>query len=359
VETVCLVFLSLVAAVFLLNYAQAILMPFILALLLFYALDPIVSWFCRFGIPRIVGCLLLIGLVLGTCTASIYLLRDEAADILRRVPEAVRKVQTTIEARRNRSPGPIAKVQEAAGELQKAASEAAGNTPPQGVTRVQVEEPLFRVTNYLWSGSVSVAAFIGQAITVVLLVFFLLAAGDLYKRKFVEVVGPRLSQKRLTVQILNEIDEQIGRFLLVQILTSVLIGTALGMALWLLGLKQAAMWGVLAGVLSSIPYFGAIIVIAALTLVAFLQFGTWAMVAIVISVTLFITTIDGLLLKPILASRFSKINPLAVFLGLLFWGWLWGALGMLLAVPIMVAIKSVCDHIEGLQSFGHLMGENK
>ena len=94
-------------------------------------------------------------------------------------------------------------------------------------------------------------------------------------------------------------------------------------------------------------------------MVAFLQFGTLEMVGIVAGITLLVTSIDGFLLTPLLTSKFSKMNNLAVFLSLLFWGWLWGALGMLLAVPIMMVIKSICDHIEGLQPIGHLLGEGK
>jgi len=118
------------------------------------------------------------------------------------------------------------------------------------------------------------------------------------------------------------------------------------------------MWGVSAGVLNSIPYFGTIIVTIGLALAAFLQFGTLEMVAVVAGITLLVTSLDALLLTPFLTGRFSKMNNLAVFLSLLFWGWLWGALGVLLAVPIMMVIKSICDHIEGLQPIGHFLGEN-
>jgi predicted PurR-regulated permease PerM len=359
VETICLLFLCFVAAVALLRYAQAILLPFILSLLIFYALDPIVTWISRSGIPRVVSSLVLMAVLLGTGGSAIYLLRDQASDMVHRLPEALSKAKATIESHRDGGQGTIAKVQKAAGELEKTASEAAGGKATAGVTRVQIEEPIFRVSDYLWSGSIGVVWLIGQAITVLFLVFFLLAAGDLYKRKLVEVVGPRLSRQKLTIQILNEIDQQIGRFLLIQVLTSILVGTAMGVSLWLLGLNQAAMWGVSAGILNSIPYFGTIVVTVALALVAFLQFGTLGMVALVACITLIVTSIDGFLLTPLLTGRFSKMNNLAVFLSLLFWGWLWGAFGMLLAVPIMMVIKSICDHIETLQPIGHLLGEGK
>jgi predicted PurR-regulated permease PerM len=356
VETLCLVFLSMAGAVFVLRFAQAVVLPVILALLLFYALDPVVCWLGRRGIPRVLSSIFLIGFLIGSGVSSIYLLRAQATTMVDRLPEAIRKARTAIESQRG-APSTVAKVQQAAGELEKTASNA-GVQPPRGVTRVQIEEPLFKASDYLWSGSLGLLWFSGQVITVLFLVFFLLASGDLYKRRFIEVVGPRLSRQRLTLQILNDIDHQIGRFLLIQIATSTLIGVATGISLWLLGVNQAAMWGVTAGILNSIPYFGTIIVTAAVAMAAFLQFGSLEMVLVVAGTTLFVTSIDGFLLTPLLTSRFSRMNNLAVFISLLFWGWLWGPLGMLLAVPIMMVFKSICDHIESLQPIGHLLGDS-
>ncbi len=357
VATVCLVVLSAVSAVFCLRYAQAVMLPFVLGLLVFYVLDPVVSWISGLGVPRALASFALIVLLLGTAVGGMYLLRGQAVDLLERLPEAMNKARDSIEAHRGGRPGAVAKVQQAAGELQHSASEAAGAAPSKGVTRVQIEEPLFGAGEYLWNGSLGLMWFIGQTITIICLVFFLLASGDLYRRKLVEVVGPRLSRQRLTVLILNEIDRQIGRFLLIQLLAGTFIGVIVAVSLWFLGVNQAAMWGVLAGVLNLIPYFGAIIVTVALALVAFLQFGDMKMVVLVAGVTLFVTTLDGLLIKPVLTSKVSRINNLAVFVSLLFWGWLWGALGMLLAVPITMVLKSICDHIEELKPISHLLGE--
>jgi len=358
IETLCLLFLSLVGAAFVLQYAQAVIVPFILALLFFYALDPIVSWLSRRGIPRVLSSMLLILLLLGTGGSAIYMLGGQASAMVDRLPEAVKKVRTTMDSVRRAPGGAVAKVQQVAGELERTASNT-GSKPVNGVTRVQIEEPLFRASDYLWTGSLGLLWFIGQTLTIIFLVFFLLASGDLYKRKLIEVVGPRLSRQRLTLQILEDIDHQIGRFLLIQAMTSTFIGLALGISLWLLGVNQAAVWGVTAGILNTIPYFGTIIVTSGLALASFLQFGRIEMVLAVAGITLFVTSIDGLLLTPLLAGRLSRMNNLAVFISLLFWGWLWGPLGALLAVPIMMVMKSICDHIEALQPIGHLLGEGK
>ena len=140
--------------------------------------------------------------------------------------------------------------------------------------RVQIEEPAVKVSDYLWWGSASILAFAGQAVLVLFLVFFMLASGDLFKRKLVQVTGPSLTKKKITVQILDEITEQIERFLFVQVFTSVLVGVASWLAFRCVGLEQAGVWAIVAGVFNSIPYFGPVIVTGGIAVVAFLQFGT-------------------------------------------------------------------------------------
>jgi predicted PurR-regulated permease PerM len=132
---------------------------------------------------------------------------------------------------------------------------------------------------------------------------------------------------------------------------------ATGFALWGLGLRQAALWGLLAGILNSIPYYGPLVVTTGLAMVGFLQFGTIGMTMVVAGVALLITTLEGSLLTPMLMSRAASMNQVAVFTGLLFWSWIWGVWGLLLAVPMMMVVKVICDHVDPLKPVGHLLGE--
>src|SRR4029078_4645519 len=167
----------------------------------------------------------------------------------------------------------IESVNRAAQELQKTADEAAGKNPaPNGVQRGQIQEPTIEVKQYVSWGSARVVAFAGQAVLVVFFVFFLLASGDLFKRKLVKLVGPSLEKKKITVQILNEIDVQIERFLFVRVVTSVVVGVATWLAVKFIRLEQGRVWGFAAGVFNSIPYFGPVIVAAGTAVIAFLQF---------------------------------------------------------------------------------------
>ena len=195
-----------------------------------------------------------------------------------------------------------------------------------------------------------------QAVMILFLSYFLLVADDLYKRKLVRIM-PTLSKKRITVQIVDEIGNQIERFMLVQVFTSLVVAAATTVALWWVGLNQPVVWGLTAGVLNSIPYFGPIVVSGALTLVAYMQFGTFEMALSVAAIALVITTLEGWLLTPTLMGRAASINPAAIFIGIIFWSWVWGVWGLVLAVPMLMMMKAVCDRIEELQPIGELLGE--
>jgi predicted PurR-regulated permease PerM len=140
-------------------------------------------------------------------------------------------------------------------------------------------------------------------------------------------------------------------------MTSAIVGVVTWGALWALGLQQAALWGLLAGIFNSIPYYGPLLVTGGLSVVGFLQFGTIGMTAVVAGVSLVITTLEGSILTPRLMGRAAQMNTVAVFAGLLFWSWVWGIWGMLLAVPMMMVLKAVCDRIERLEPIALLLGE--
>jgi predicted PurR-regulated permease PerM len=201
------------------------------------------------------------------------------------------------------------------------------------------------------------AGLAAKVVMMVFLVYFLLLSGDLFKRKLVSLAGPRLSQMKTTVEILDEIEGQVQRYLLVEALTAVIVGAATWAALAALGLEQAVLWGILAGVLNTIPYFGPVIVTAAIVVVGFLQFGALPRALAVGGAALAVTSLEGWLLRPALFGRATRMNHVAIFVGLIFWGWVWGVVGVLLAVPLMTVIKAVCDRVDVLQPVGELIGD--
>ena len=353
VHNVAFTLLSAGLVILLLQFMQPVLIPFVLAALLFYALDPAVDRMQKVHIPRAIGAALMLFIVVGGCGMIAYALQGQALTVIDQLPAGARKLAASVRRTSGTTPGAIEKVQQAADTLQKTAGP---DKPEPGVVRVQVEDKGFQASSFVWSSSIGLLSAANQLIMVLFLTYFMLLSDQLFKRKLVEIVGT-FSQKKITVMVLDDIAVQVEQFLIIQILTSAGVAVATWGALWWLGLEQAALWGLVAGILNSIPYYGPVLVTAGLSIVGFLQFGTIGMTAAVAGVSLLITTVEGSLLTPALMGRAASMNRVAIFAGLLFWSWVWGIWGMLLAVPMMMVIKVVCDHVDSLQPVGHLLGE--
>jgi predicted PurR-regulated permease PerM len=357
VRNLSLTILAAIAVTFTLVQAQDFLIPLVLGLLISYALDPIVTWLAARRLPRALSAAIVMLSLTAIGGFGIYALRDQASAIVDRLPQAAQRLRSVI-VRHQSGDSAIGQVQKAADAIERTATQASTPSPaPRGVMRVQIEEPPLRVRDYLWWGSAGALALLGQLVAVFFLVYFQLVSGDLFKRKLVRISGPTLTRKKVTVQILDEINLQIERFLLVQVFTSVVVGLATWLVFLWLGLEQAAMWALFAGLFNSIPYFGPVVVTGSVFVVGFLQWGTLEMAAAVAGAALVITSLEGFLLTPWLTSRASSMNAVAIFVGLLFWSWVWGIWGTLLAVPMMMVVKAVADRIEDLHAVSEMLGD--
>lgn len=359
IHSIALKVLAVLAVVYVLHWAQAVFIPVVVGLMINYALSPLVNLMQKWHIPRALGAAILLLSIVGGIGATAYSLRDEASNMIETLPDSAKKFRRTLSKEWGTSEGTMEKVQKAAIQLERAASETGVTNPvvPRGVTRVQIEKSTLNVNDYLWDGTVSLMATVGIIVMVLFLAYFLMVSGDSFRRKLVKLTGPTLSRKRVTVQMLNDITKQIQRYMLVQLFTSSLVGVATWLTFLWLGVEHAAVWGIVAGLFNTIPYVGAVIITAGAALVAFLQFGTLYMAILVGGLSLLITSLEGYLLTPWLTSRASQMSAVAVFVGVLFWGWLWGAWGLLLGVPILMAIKTVCDNVEDFKPVGELLGD--
>ena len=337
-------------------WAQAFLIPVVFSVIVSYALEPAVARMERWHIKRAIGVPLLLLILIVVTASGAYALRGEAVAFANRLPSAARSVTRAIRSAVPDRDGTVAKVQQAATELERAA--AATRTPrTDGVTSVRVEEPTFRWTSWLWQGSQGAMEFGGQLFAIVCLVYYLMAAGDLYRRKIVRIVGTSLSQKRITVQILAEIDRQIERFLWARAVISAVVGAAVWVTFRLLGLEEPGVWAVLSALLFAIPIVGPAVIVVGAGLAGFVQFGTMGPALLAAGACLVIAAIEGNILTPWLMSRVGEMNSVAVFVSLMFWGWIWGVWGLLLAVPITAAVKAVCERVEDWNGVAELLKE--
>ncbi len=356
IRSMSLVLLAALASIFVLSWAKAVFIPLMTSLILSYALSPAVNWLEHRRIPRWLGAAMILLTICSAIGIASYLLSNQATRLVVALPAAVEKFKLEIKPSDVHHDTTLETVQKAANQLEKAARSQTEVRNSHEAMRVIVEPSSFNIKDYLWSSTIGLLTLLGQTAAVLFLTYFLIISGDSFRRKLIKLAGPNLSSKKITLQALHEITEQIQRYLLVQIFTSALVAVLTGLALLALGLQNAAVWGVVAGVLNLVPYVGSLITASTSGLVAFLQFGSLDMALVIGGVSLTIHTLVGNLLTPWLTSRSSQLSPVAVFVGLLAWGWLWGIWGLLLGVPILMIVKVVCDRLDGLKPIGEFLG---
>ena len=354
-----LAILATVALVGALQWAQSFVISLLLGILFAYMLNPLVTWLEKIKVPRVAGTLVVMLAVVGALVLGVYSLRGQMQNIVEQLPEAATKFSAALVRLRVNQFGNMQKVQTAASEVEKAASQATGvpSTPKQAATHVVVDKPGFKLGDFLWEGSMGVLGFIGQALMVVFLVFFLLLAGDTFKRKLVRLTGPSLSKKKITVKILDDINGSIQKYMVMLLTTNVLVGLLAWIAFHWMGLENAGAWAVAAGMLHVIPYFGPALTAGAIGMAAFMQFDSFPMVLLAAGTSLAIATLVGTFIATWMTGKIAKMNAAAIFISLLFWGWLWGVWGLLLSIPIIVIVKVVSQHVEQLQPVAELLGE--
>ena len=361
VRSLTITVIAVIGTILMLQYAKPVLIPIVIGVLISYVLAPAVTSMAKRGIHRAAGAFIILALISAAIGWGVYTLSDDVVDIIDDMPVAAERLRQRFNGPGQSAPseqGLLERVQEAAEKIDKTAAAASEPVPvSKGVQRVEVIEPPFRATDYLWSGGRGVVSFLGQAAVVLFLVYFLLVTDDLFKRKIVRIAGPTLSKRRISVQIMDDINRQISGFLRVQVITSAIVAGATGIALWWFGVDNYVIWALLAGVFNSIPYLGPIVVSGGLAIVTFMQFDDLVTTLYVSGTALLITSLEGWLLTPVLMSRAAQMNPVAIFVGLLFFSWVWGVWGTILAVPMLMAIKAVCDRVEDFQPVGEMLGE--
>ena len=352
------IIVATVATVFALSSAQMFFIPLVFGLILACTLNPLVRFLERLKIPRLIGTTLVMAALLCGMAAATLSLRAQVEKILDQVPDAAAKLSATLRDLASQ-PNPMLKVQEAARKLEQATNQAAnGQTPAQKPpTRVVIDDPKIKLVDWLWTGSLGIFGFLGDTVMLLLLVVFLLLSGDTFKRKLMRISGPSLSERKITVAILDDIDRAIQNYMLTLLVANILLGLLTWVAFRWIGLDNAGAWAVAAGVLHFIPYLGPALTALATGMAAFMQFESLSMAVLVSFSSLAIATLVGVVLVTWMSGKMTKMNTTAIFVALLFWGWLWGVWGLLFAIPIMGMLKVFADRIEDLQPLAELLSE--
>jgi predicted PurR-regulated permease PerM len=351
--------LATLASVFALSWAQGFVVPLLLGIVISYTLTPLVAWLEAIKVPRVAGTVIVMASVITALALGTYSLRGEVQTIIEQLPQAATKFAAGLARMRISQTDNMQKVQNAAAEVEKATNQApsAPAAPRQPATHVIVDQPTFKLGNFLWASSMGALGAIGQAAMVVFLVFFLLLGGDTFKRKLVRLTGPSLSKRKITVHILDDINDSIQKYMLMLLTTNLLVALLSWIAFHWIGLENAGAWAAAAGLLHIVPYLGPGVMAAAVGMAAFMQFESFAMALLVAGASLAIATVVGTFVTTWMTGRIAHMNSAAVFISLLFWGWLWGVWGMLLSIPIIVIVKVVSQHVEQLHPLAEMLGD--
>jgi len=346
----CLTTLTVLAVLFSLKLAQEFIVPVVMAIVVAYALDPAVTLMERARLPRAVGILVLMAVLAIGLTGLLYATQSQVGSIVQALPEISGKLSRTLSGFTSGDGSMMERIKGAASVLQ----DTGGITPGRQVVVAKSDSGL---SDFLLWGSKGLAAFIGQATMGVFLVFFLLLSGNAFKRKFVKVAGKTLSQKKISVHMLDQINNAIHLYMAMMLVTNLVLGLLSWVAFRLLGLENAATWAVVAGALHIIPYFGPLLTAVATGIAALVQFGEVGPALAVAGSSVAIALLIGVLVTTWMSGRIARMNAVAVFMMLLLFTWLWGIWGTLLSVPIAFIAKVVADHIEGLEAVSEFLGE--
>jgi predicted PurR-regulated permease PerM len=340
-QSVLLLGIFVLAMFYTLYFASEIVLPVAFAFVLYLLLQPSMRVFARLRIPKTLAALLIIVVFFGGVATLGFTLSGPAAEWVAKAPDSLPR----LERRLSMFKKPMDAMQKASSAVEKIA---VGTAPD--VHSVTVAGP--GLSGLLFSGTRALAA--GGLATVVLL-FFLLRSGDLFLRRLVEIL-PTLSNKKQAVDISREIESNISRYLVTISLMNFAVGLATGIAAYFCGLSDPVLWGALAFFLNYVPILGPLCGVAILFLVGLLTFDTLWQALLPAAIYLGIHFIEGEAVTPILLARHFTLNPVLLIIALLFWYWMWGVSGALLAVPMLATFKIVCDRIRPMMALGHFLG---
>ncbi len=331
-----------IACMAVLYVASEIVLPLIMAIVLKLLLQPLVRLLEQIRIPRAIGAVLSVLLVLSVFGGTISILAGPAASWAGKLPEAIPKLRDNMGFLK----APIDAVQGVMHQIDSFAGGSAGGSPPQ----VSAMKPSSLV-GAVFSGTATATS---GLFTTLLILFYLLVSGETFLRRMVEIL-PHFDDKRQAVELSMHIERDVSAYLLTVTCINLLVGTATGCVMWLCGVDSPVLWGAVAFVVNYVPILGPMVGIVVFLMAGVLSLGVSWWAVLPVGLYFCIHVIEGEIATPMLLARRFTINPVAVMLALIFWFWMWGVTGAILAVPLLAVTKIICDDLRPLRAFGHLL----
>jgi predicted PurR-regulated permease PerM len=333
--------LFLIALVGLIYFARDFLLPVVLAFLLALTLSPIVRYLQKRGIAPSLSALVLVLVIFGVFSAGAYLLTDPVTEWVQRAPQISQRIQQKLASLRK----PVEAVVKASEQVETITE---GASSPE-VQKVVVQQP--GLLSIAANNIVSVASTAG--VTLVLLLF-LLASGTMFYEKMIGIL-PTFRDKKRALTIAYDVEKEVSQYLLTITFINILFGAYIAAAMAVVGMPNPVLWGVAATLLNYIPYIGALAGIAMVGVVALISFDSITYALVPPLLYLGGAMMEGQILTPIFLGRRLELNSVAIFIFVALWSWLWGIVGAIIAVPLLVSIKVFCDHFDGLAAFGEFL----
>jgi len=343
VRSLTLTGIFLLSTLYTVYFTREVLLPVVLAFVLSFLLAPVVRSMSRLRIPGAIGAGIIILGLIGAGAYGTYLLSDPARQWLEKAPTSFniirKKLRDFIE--------PMEKARETTKQIENIT--VLGKKEPN-IATVEIKKP--GLGEFVFASTQNFL--LGCGMTLVLL-YFLLAAEDLFLLKLVKVL-PSLDDKKRAVEICRQIEQDVSTYLWTITLVNVGLGLVVGLSMYFLGMPNPALWGVLAAFLTYIPYLGALTGIISIGLAAALTFTDPIKIILAPSIYFLAAIIEGNFITPIALGRSLALNPVVIFIWLLFWGWAWGILGVVLAVPLLAIVRIICRHFKSLAALGEFLG---
>ena len=343
IRSISITGIFLLGLLYSLYFARDFLLPVVLAFVLSFLLAPAVRWMDRLRIPQIISAGLIVAGLVGLNAYGVYLLATPAQQWLQKAPSSFNTVRRKLQALL----APVQKAQQTTAQIEKMTT----LNKEKDVTTVEIKKP--GLGEFFFTGTQSFL--VGAGVTVVLL-YFLLASGDLFLLKLVKVL-PTLDDKKRAVEICREVERNISTYLWTITVVNAGLGLAVGLAMFALGMPNPSLWGAMAAVFNYVPYLGPTTGVISLGMASVLTFDDPLKIFLPPAAYFLLVVIEGNFVTPLALGRSLALNPVVIFIWLIFWAWVWGVPGAVLAVPLLAILKIVCDHLKPFSALGEFLGK--